>query len=54
MMGNMEDHFRTIDYAKNLLFNATTEEQEKRARNIIEKEKELEKNIYIKNVLSKT
>lgn len=28
-------HFKLVDYAKDLLFNAMTEEQEKRARRIL-------------------
>ena len=29
-------HFKLVDYAKDLLFNSMTEEQEKRARRILE------------------
>ena len=29
-------HFKLVDYAKDLLFNSMTEEQEKRARGILE------------------
>lgn len=40
-------HCRMLDYFKNLLFNATTEEQEERARKLVNYEKEQEKYLYV-------
>lgn len=40
-------HCKMLDYYKNLLFNATTEEQEERARKLIDYEKEQEDYLYV-------
>ena len=52
MQNELTVHFNMLDYYKNLLFNATTEEQEERARKIIAYEKEQENHLYIKKELS--
>ena len=47
-------HCKMLDYFKNLLFNATTSEQEARARKLIEFEEKQEKYLYINKELSTT
>lgn len=47
MENKLTSHFNFIDYCKNILFNATTQEQKDRMRKIIDYEKEQEKYLYI-------
>ena len=43
----LETHFIFIDNTKNVLFNATTEEQEEQARHLLDLAAEQEKALYI-------
>lgn len=47
MKGTLETHFKLIDFTKNLLFNATTPEQEEQARKKLELMKKAEKDLII-------
>lgn len=43
----MEEHFKLIDYTKNLLFNATNKDQEKQVRHILELAQQQEKYLMV-------
>lgn len=43
----MEEWFKIIDYAKNLLFYSTTEEQEKQAKRILKLAKHNMRYLYV-------
>lgn len=43
----LETHFTFIDSTKNVLFNATTPEQEEQARHLLDLAEEQEKALYI-------
>lgn len=47
MSGNLEAHFKLIDFTKNLLFNSETPEQEEQARKKLELIKSVEKDLII-------
>lgn len=53
MENDLTTHFKMLDYHKNLLFNATTFEQEQRIRRILNGEIEREKYLCIYKELSK-
>ena len=41
-------YFKLVDYAKNLLFNATTDEQEQRARRLLDYHNKQADYLYVK------
>ena len=43
----MENHFKLVDYTKQLLFNATTKNQEDIARKMLEALNDFEKTAYV-------
>ena len=53
MENDLTTHFRSLDYHKNLLFKATTFEQEQQVRRILKSEIEREKYLCIHKELSK-
>ena len=47
---DLEQHFQIVDSCKNILFNASNERQEERARNLLNAVKDVENYIYVGGV----